>query len=187
VGFTHLLKLNNPFNERNKMEDENNVISMKEVKNKKKQSLVKSQPPTLEEEKDWKKEIGDIQEKLNKKDYILTIYQIGDEGLMSGGDYDRQVECRRYFDVCSLLDIQQYIEKMKTGFWVPREEGWSKKELSSVYGKKLKNYPHEKKKFGKFWNIVIEPLSKELEDSYIDPKSRKFFQGWRDMLDEGLV
>ena len=169
------------------MENENNVISMKEVKNKKKQSLVKSQPPTLEEEKDWKKEIGDIQEKLNKKDYILTIYQIGDEGLMSGGDYDRQVECRRYFDVCSLLDIQQYIENMKTGFWKPTEEGWSKKELSSIYGKKLKNYPHEKKKFGKYWNIVIEPLSKELEDSYIDTKSRKFFQGWRDMLDEGLV
>ena len=48
------------------MEKESNVISMKEVKKQ-----------TLEErEKDALKEINDIQEKLKKKDYILTVYQI---------------------------------------------------------------------------------------------------------------
>ena len=147
------------------MEKESNVISMKEVKKQ-----------TLEErEKDALKEINDIQEKLKKKDYILTVYQIGDE-FMSGYDYENQVDTRRFYAVCSLLEIPKYIEYMKNGFWVPREEGLSKKEL--------KNYPYDKMRFGKYWNIIIEPLSKELEDSYIDPKSRKFFQSWRDMRDE---
>ena len=153
-----------------KMEKESNVIDMTEVKN--------CIPQTLEErQEDAKKEIDDIQEKLKKKDYLLTVFQIGDE-FMSGFDYENQVRSRRFYDVCSLLDIQRYIENMKNGFWIPREEGLSKKEL--------KNYPYEKKRFGKYWNIIIEPLSKELEDSYIDPKSRKFFQSWREIRDEDL-
>ena len=155
------------------MEKESNVISMKEVK---KQTLV--EPHIEERMEDWKKEREEIRARLRKKDYIITTHQTGDE-VMGGFDYERQVESRRCYSVCSLLEIPEYIEKMKNGFWVPREEGLSKKELD--------NYPHDKKKFGVYENIVIEPLSKELEDSYIDPKSRKFFQDWRDMLDEGLV
>ena len=154
-----------------KIEKESNVIDMTEVKSWKKQTIE-------ERQKDAIKETDDIQEKLKKKDYLLTVFQIGDE-FMSGFDYENQVDSRRYYAVCSLLDIQQKIENMKNGFWIPREKGLSKKEL--------KNYPYEKKRFGKYWNIIIEPLSKELEDSYIDTKSRRFFQSWRDIRDEELV
>jgi hypothetical protein len=132
------------------MEKESNVISMKEVK---KQTYFEDAFSGEEEEfpeyeerkkeykermKEWKKEQVILRKQLRKKDYILTVHQTGDE-FMSGYDYENQVVCRRFYAVCSLLEIQDYIERMKQGFWEPTEKGLSKKELD--------NYPHEKKKW----------------------------------------
>jgi hypothetical protein len=135
---------------------------------------VKNKKDFEEIRKEYRKDNEKIKERLKKKDYILTVYQIGDE-MMSHGEYERQVDTRRFYAVCSLEEIPKYIDYMKQPFWT-HEKGLSKKEI--------KNYPHEKKKWGKYWNVIIEPLSEELEKNYIDARSRKFFETWREIRDD---
>ena len=106
---------------------------------------------------------------MKKKDYVLTVYQTGDES-MSNGDYERQVNPRRFYVVCSLEEIPDYIKSMKTPFWT-HDKGLSKKEIE--------NYPYEKKKWGRYWNVVIEPLSEEMEKSYLSGSKDGFFKSWR--------
>ena len=119
--------------------------------------------------KEVRKENEEVNEQLKKKDYILTVYQTGDK-MMSGGEYERQSELRRFFAVCSLEEIPEYIEYMKKPFW-EHDEGLSKKEI--------KDYPYEKKKWGRNWNVVIEPLSEEMEKSYLSASKEGFFETWR--------
>ena len=116
------------------------------------------------------KQSDEINEQLKKKDYVLTVYQTGDE-MMSLGHHERQVDVRRFWVVYSLEEIPEYINYMKTGFWTPEEQGLSKKEI--------KNYPHEKKKWGIYWNVRIEPLSEEMEKNYIGASKDGFFETWR--------
>ena len=115
------------------------------------------------------KQSDDIEEQLKKKDYVLTVYQTGDD-LMSSGDYERQVFPNRFYVVCSLEEIPEYIKWMKEPFWT-HEEGLSKKEI--------KNYPYEKKKWGRYWNVIIEPLSEEMEKDYLSGSKDGFFESWR--------
>ena len=110
-----------------------------------------------------------INEQLKKKDYVLTVYQTGDE-MMSLSNRERQVNPCRFYVVCSLEEIPEYIEYMKKPYW-EHEDGLSKKEI--------KNYPYEKKKWGKYWNIVIEPLSEEMEKNYLSASKDGFFESWR--------
>jgi hypothetical protein len=126
--------------------------------------------------KKWKKEKDEINKQLKKKDYVLTVYQKGDE-MLSNGDSERQVLIQRSWVVCSLEEIPEYIEYMKKPFWeVP--DGLSEKEI--------KNYPYEKKKWGRHYNLVIEPLSKELEESYLDGVEKGFFESQRMIRDHDL-
>ena len=149
------------------MENKNNVTSMEEVKNKNEYE---------ERMKEFEKEMDEINKQLKKKDYVLTVYQTGHK-LMSGGDHERQVFPRRSWVVCSLEEIPEYIEYMKKPFWeVPN--GLSKKEI--------KNYPYEKKKWGRHYNLVIEPLSEEMEKSYLDGSKEGFFETQRMIRDEDL-
>ena len=141
------------------------------VKNKKKYKLTKEQQKKIDE---IDKQMDEINERLKKKDYVLTVYQTGDK-VISNGNQERQVFPRRFYAVCSLEEIPKYIDYMKQPFWT-HEKGLSKKEI--------KNYPHEKKKWGKYWNVIIEPLSEELEKNYIDARSRKFFETWREIRDD---
>ena len=90
--------------------------------------------------------------------------------LLSNGDQERQVLTRRYWVVCSLEEIPEYIEYMKKSFW-EHEEGLSEEEIE--------NYPFEKKRWGRHYDLVIEPLSKELEESYLDGVEKGFFESWR--------
>ncbi len=115
------------------------------------------------------KQMNEINEQLKKKDYILTVYQTGDK-MMSGGDPERQMFFRRFYAVCSLEEIPEYIKFMEQSFWT-HEKGLSKKEI--------KNYPFEKKKWGRYRNIIIEPLSEELEKSYLDASAKGFFESHR--------
>ena len=116
-----------------------------------------------------RKENDETRERLKKKDYILTVYQTG-ERMLSHGDPERQVKSRRFYAVCSLEEIPEYIEYMKKPFW-EHDEGLSKKEI--------KDYPYEKKKWGRNWNVVIEPLSEELEKNYLSASKDGFFESWR--------
>ena len=128
----------------------------------------------VEIEKKQKEQMEEINEQLKKKDYLLTLYQIGDE-LMSSGEDERQVEPRRFYQVCSLEEIPEYIKSMKTPFW-RHEKGLSKKEI--------KNYPFDDKKWGRYWNVVIEPLSKEIEEDYLEGVKEGFFESWRRISDD---
>ena len=119
--------------------------------------------------KEYDKETDEINEQLKKKDYVLTVYQTGDE-LMSLGDHKRQVFPNKFYVVCSLEEIPEYINYMKEPFW-SCEKGLSKKEI--------KNYPFEKKKWGRYWNVRIEPLSEEMEKNYLSASKEGFFETWR--------
>ena len=149
------------------MENKNNVTSMEEVKNKNEYE---------ERMKKWKKEKDEINKQLKKKDYVLTVYQKGDE-MLSDGDSERQVLIQRSWVVCSLEEIPEYIEYMKKPFWI-YEKGLSKKEI--------KNYPFEKKKWGIYYDLVIEPLSEELEKSYLSGSKEGFFETQRMIRDEDM-
>ena len=132
---------------------------------------VKNMKDFKERKKEWLKKTDEINERLKKKDYVLTVYQTGDT-ILSHGNPERQVFPNMYYAVCSLEEIPEYIEYMKKPFW-EHEEGLSKKEI--------KDYPYEKKKWGKYWNIVIEPLSEELEESYLGASKKGFFKSWREI------
>ena len=99
----------------------------------------------------------------------LTIKLEGDK-LMSKGDVGREVEPTSYYVICSLEEIPEYIESIKNPFWIP-ESGTSNEDIL--------NYPFEKKRWGRNTNVVIEPLSKELEESYLDGCKKGFFETWR--------
>ena len=144
------------------MENKNNVISMEEVKNKNEYE---------ERMKKWKKEKDEINKQLKKKDYVLTVYQTGDT-MMSNGDHERQVFPNRFYVVCSLEEIPNYIKKMKTSFWYP-PKGLSEKEK--------KDYPFEKKKWGRYLDVVIEPFSKDMEENYLNGSKEGFFERWREV------
>ena len=120
--------------------------------------------------KEWTKKMDGIKEQLKKKDYVLTVYQTGDESLGSG-DPKNMVDIRRFYAVCSLEEIPEYIKWMKQPFWIPEEQGLSKKEI--------KNYPFEKKKWGRYKNVIIEPLSEEMEKNYLSASKEGFFESWR--------
>ena len=131
---------------------------------------VKNKKDYEEIRKEYHKQIDEINERLKKKDYILTVYQIGDK-LMSGGDYEKQMRKYKFYVPCSLEEIPNYIKWMKEPFWIPEEKGLSKKEI--------KNYPFEKKKWGRYWNVRIEPLSEEMEKNYLSASKEGFFETWR--------
>ena len=111
------------------------------------------------------KQHDEIDERLKKKEYVLTVYQTGHH-MMSGGDSERQVFPRRFWVNCSLEEIPEYIKWMKQPFWY-QPKGLTKKEI--------KDYPLEKKEWGIYTNVVIEPLSEELEKSYLSASKEEFF------------
>ena len=153
-----------------------NVNSKNKVKNKKKFQLTVEQQIQHEIDKQ-EKQMDEINKRLKKKDYVLTVYQTG-ESMMSHGIPERQVKSNRYWVVCSLEEIPEYISFMKQPFW-GHEEGLSKKEI--------KNYPFEKKKWGRYKNIIIEPLSEELEKNYLSASKDGFFESWRMIRDSEVL
>ena len=66
---------------------------------------------------------------------------------------------------------------MKKPFW-EHDEGLSKKET--------KDYPFEKKKWGRYRNVLIEPLSEDMEKSYLSGSKEGFFESWRMIRDGGV-
>jgi hypothetical protein len=115
------------------------------------------------------KQFDEINERLKKKDYVLTVFQTGDIS-MSNGDHEREVTTRRFYVVCSLEEIPEYIQYMKQPFW-SHDKNLTEKEI--------KNYPSEKKRWGRYYNVVIEPLSEEMEKDYVGSSKNGFFKSWR--------
>ena len=108
-----------------------------------------------------------LEETLNRKDYLITVYESGDE-VMSGGDVDRQVLPRRYFERVSLNQLKDRLDKIYRCFWTHPE---LKEDFSNE-----KEIPFEEKKFGIVSNIFVEPLSEKLEERYLIASERGFFK-----------
>ena len=93
-----------------------------------------------------------LERTMNSKDYLITVYECGDE-VMSEGDEDRQVLPRRYWEVVSLTELRKRLETIYRGFWTHPD---LKEDFSNE-----KEIPFEEKKFGIVYNIDVLPLSKK--------------------------
>ena len=112
----------------------------------------------------------EIKETLESKDYILTVYQTGCR-VVSDDDSNRQVDPRRFYVVCSLSEIPDYISKMQ-GSW------WTHPDLHNPEVN-AEDIPFEEKQWGVYRDIRIEPLNAEFEKSYLEASASKFFKTWR--------
>jgi hypothetical protein len=112
-------------------------------------------------------------EQLNKKDYLITATTTGCEN-MSLGKSERKIFPKLYHATVSLNEIEDYIRRMKRGFW-------EHPDLLDD-GSNADIIPYEEKKWGRYSNIVIEPLSEELEKSYLDASDIGFFKTHRQIL-----
>ena len=125
---------------------------------------------------------SEISNNLKEKKYLITAYQTGDV-LMSNGDYNKMIHGKRFYAVVSLNEIPDYIKGMQQPFWVhPSLTNETQKNRKFV-----KTIPYEEKKWGIYRDIVIEPLSEELEESYLDGVKKGFFKTWRKMSAKGYV
>ena len=111
-------------------------------------------------------------ESLEKKDYILTIYQSGDP-FMGRFDQSRMVGSRRCYKIASLNEVHRYIGMMKTGFY-------THPDLESNSGVDPDDIPFEEKVWGIIHHMTIEPLSEEMEKDYLSASKSGFFEGWRE-------
>jgi|TARA_X000001036_G_C20532089_1_gene746657 hypothetical protein len=111
--------------------------------------------------------------RLNQKDYLITATTTGCEH-MSFGKSERKVFPNQYYATVSLNEIEEYIGMMKRGFWEHPDLLDDKSNAEEI--------PHEEKKWGRYSNIVIEPLSEELEKSYLEASKEGFFKTHRQIL-----
>jgi len=111
-----------------------------------------------------------LAENLEKKDYLLTVYQSGDK-VMSANDVARQVLPRRYFQRVSLLELSKILEHIEDGFW---EHPDLKPDFSNRH-----DIPSKERKYGVITNIIVSPLSEELEKTYVESSENAFFENQR--------
>ena len=116
-----------------------------------------------------------LDETMNRKDFLITVYECGDE-VMSEGDVDKQVLPRRYFERVSLNQLKDRLDKIYRGFWTHPD---LKEDFSNE-----KEIPFKEKKFGIVSNIFVEPLSEKLEERYLRASERGFFKMKRYMYDK---
>ncbi len=116
---------------------------------------------------------SEIKENLNRKDYFITGYIVPDY-LMSFGNPDMMESPRRFYTPVSLLEIEDYITRMKSGWWTHPD----------INTKHEDDIPYDERKFGRYQNIIIEPFSEELEKRYLDGVDKDFFKIQRDLYHE---
>ena len=119
-----------------------------------------------------------INKQLDRKDYILTVTEIGDEA-MSSGEHKRKVFPNWFWTTCSLREIPDYIAKMQ-GSW------WQHPDLKKGSKVKAKDIPFDEKKWGLYNSIVIQPLTEELEKSYVKASKEGYFKLHREMIEQGI-
>lgn len=83
----------------------------------------------------------DLKKTLDRKDYLITVYQVGDE-LMSMDDIDKQVLPRRYYQNVSLGELGKILKKIYMGFWTHQD---LKEDFSNE-----KKIPYEQKEMGDY-------------------------------------
>ena len=134
--------------------------------------------PKIYEEKyrtDLYEQREEIKNNLDRKDYLLTVYQKGDT-TMTMGDHSRQVLPRRFYVACSLSEIPDYIKWMQQPFWTHPDI-----ENPEVANEDI---PFEEKKRVIYRDVIVEPMSEELEKSYLDASEKGFFKIQRTILED---
>ena len=89
--------------------NEGNIRAIKTKNVLPQQQLMYADPNNFHEQRKKQKE------NLERKDYLLTVYQSGDE-VMSAYDKNKQVLPRRYFQRVSLLELSKILEHIEDGF-----------------------------------------------------------------------
>ena len=144
--------------------NEGNIRSIKTKNVLPQQQLMYADPNNFHEQRKKQKE------NLERKDYLLTVYQSGDE-VMSAYDKDKQVLPRRYFQRVSLLELSKILETIEDGFW---EHPDLKPDFSNRH-----DIPSKERKYGVITNIIVSPLSEELEKTYVESSENAFFENQR--------
>ena len=116
-----------------------------------------------------------LEEVLNRKDYLITVYECGDK-LFSRGDTKKEIMPRRYWEDVSLNELKEKLNKIHKGFW-------THPDLNEDYSN-AKDIPFEEKKFGIIHNIIVEPFSEELEKDYVKASKDGFFKRQRLISEE---
>jgi len=119
----------------------------------------------------------DLEKTLDRKDYLITVFQCGDE-IMSMGDVNKQVLPRRYYQNVSLSELGKILDKIHRGFWTHPD---LKEDFSNE-----KKIPFEEKKWGIIYNIIIQPLSEKFESRYLEQSKKGFFKLHRMVYDNKL-
>jgi len=122
---------------------------------------------------DTGKELRDkIKQRLQKKDYLVRVFQTGDH-LMGGGEHERMVSPRRFYKICSLEEIPEVIRFMKETFWEHPDlrEGMSQRDIKSI--------PFEEKRWGIYCDIDIIPLSEEKVEEFQYAIESGLLDNWR--------
>ena len=106
---------------------------------------------------------------INEPRYLLTVYQKGDERL-SGGDWERKEPPRRYYvPNASLKDVKEHIVMIDNPHW----------HHPNIKTHLAEDIPFEEKRWSIIYDFDIEPMTKELEDSYVDGVKSGFFKKYR--------
>ena len=126
---------------------------------------------------EWEKELDvqrkEIEDARNEPRYLLSVYQTGDV-TMTMGDPERQELPRRYYvPNASLQDIKDTIEDMGTPKWShPMLKFTSTEEEKEAI-------PYDEKRWSVVYDFTIEPMTKELEDAYVEGAMDGFFKKYR--------
>ena len=122
----------------------------------------------------WKEkkdaQVNEIQESMDEKRYVLTIYEDGDE-LMSSGDKERQIFPRRFYKICSTNELPGVLKSTQESFWTHPALLADHSNANEI--------PVEEKKWGIYTDVIIEPFTEELEQSYLAGSREGFFKKQR--------
>ena len=125
----------------------------------------------------WKEkkdaQVNEIQESMDEKRYVLTIYEDGDE-LMSSGDKERQIFPRRFYKICSTNELPGVLKSTQESFWTHPALLADHSNANEI--------PVEEKKWGIYTDVIIEPFTEELEQSYLAGSREGFFKKQRQLL-----
>ena len=133
---------------------------------------------TIEKYEKWKEkknaQVNEIQENMNEKRYVCTIYETGDE-LMSSGDRERQIFPRRFYKICSTNELPGVLKFTQESFWTHPALLADHSNANEI--------PVEEKKWGIYTDVIIEPFTEELEQSYLAGSKDGFFKQQRQFHD----
>ena len=119
-------------------------------------------------------ELPKIKENIKNQKYLLTIYQIGCP-LLSGDDIEKQVKPKRFYECVSVNEIGNYTRYLDQPFWLhPNVD-------KDTDDDEKNNIPYEEKIWGRYSNVIIEPLSKDLEEQYLKGVKDGFFENCRNV------